>query len=79
LKSGFFNILGGNFPPIPPPYSPAKATPLTLEKSFEQSKEMSFDRRLANVTFPVVPGLYCPSNQNLIQTALHEITVNSQS
>jgi len=40
---------------------------------------MTFDRRLANVTNPVVRGLYCPSTQNLIQKALHEITVNSQN
>jgi len=40
---------------------------------------MTFDRRLVNVTDPVVRGLYWPSTQNLIQKALHEITVNSQS
>jgi len=40
---------------------------------------MTFDRRLANITDPVVRGLHCPSTQNLIQKALHEITVNSQS
>jgi len=40
---------------------------------------MAFDRRLANVTDPVVRGLYCPSTQNLIQKAMHEITVHSQS
>jgi len=53
--------------------------PRPSEKSFEQSKEITFDRRLANVNDPVVRGLYCPSTQNLIQKALHEITVNSQS
>jgi len=40
---------------------------------------MTFDRRLDNVTDPIVRGLYCPSTQNLIQKALHEIMVNSQS
>jgi len=40
---------------------------------------MTFDRRLAKVTDPIVRGLYCPTTQNLIQNALHEITVNSQS
>jgi len=40
---------------------------------------MTFNRRLANVTDLAVRGLYCPSTQNLIQKALHEITVNSQS
>jgi len=40
---------------------------------------MTFDRRQANVTDPVVRGLYCSSTQNLIQKDLHEITLNSQS
>jgi len=40
---------------------------------------MTFDRRLANVSYPVVRGLYCPSTQNLMQKALHEITVISQN
>jgi len=53
--------------------------PHPSHKSFEQNKEMTFDRRPANVTDPVVRGLYCPFTQNLIQKALHEITVNSQS
>jgi len=53
--------------------------PHPSQKSFEQNKEMTFGRRLANVTDPVVRGLYCPSTQHLIEKALHEITVNSQS
>jgi len=53
--------------------------PHPSQKSFEQNKEMTFDRRLANVTDPVVRGLHYPSTQNLLQKALHEITVNSQS
>jgi len=40
---------------------------------------MTFDHRLTNVTDRVVRGFYCPSIQNLIQKAQHEITVNSQS
>jgi len=39
---------------------------------------MTFDHRLPNIRAPVVRGLYCPSSQNLIKKALHEITVNSQ-
>jgi len=35
---------------------------------------MTIDRRLANITGPLVRGLYCPS-QNLIKKSLHEITV----
>jgi len=35
---------------------------------------MTVDRRLANIT-SLVRGLYCPSYQNLINKALHEITV----
>jgi len=34
--------------------------------------------RLANVRAPVVDDLYCPSSQNLIKKALHEITEYSQ-
>jgi len=40
---------------------------------------MTFDHRLTNVTDLAARGLYCPSFQNLIKKALHEITVNSQS
>jgi len=39
---------------------------------------MRFHRRLANITAPVVRGLYWPFSQNLVKKALHEITVNSQ-
>jgi len=53
--------------------------PHPSQKYFEQNKEMTFDRKLANVTDPVIRGLYYPSTQNLIQKSLHEITVNSQS
>ena len=37
---------------------------------------MAFDRRLANTRAPVVCGVCCPSSQNLIKKALHEITAN---
>jgi len=40
---------------------------------------MTFDRRLANVTDPVLRGLFCPSTQNLIRKALFEVTAISQS
>jgi len=36
---------------------------------------MTFERRLANITGALVRGLCCPSSQNLIKKALHEITV----
>jgi len=39
---------------------------------------MTFDRRVVNMTAPVVRGLYCPSFQNLVKKALREITVNSE-
>ena len=45
------------------------------KKSFEQRKKMTFNHRLANITTPLVRGLYCPSSQSLIKKALHEITV----
>jgi len=39
---------------------------------------MTFYGRAANVGAPVVRSLYCPSSQNPIKKALHEITVNRQ-
>jgi len=36
---------------------------------------MTFNRRLANITGPLIRGLYCPSSQKLMKKALHEITV----
>jgi len=39
---------------------------------------MTFDGRLANIRAAVVHVLHCPSSQNLIKKALHEITVNNQ-
>jgi len=39
---------------------------------------MTFDCRLANVSALLVRGIYCPSSQNLLKKALHEITVNIQ-
>jgi len=36
---------------------------------------MIFDRRLANITGPLVRGLYCPSSHELINKALHELTL----
>ena len=45
---------------------------------FEQRKDMTFDRRLANIRAPVVLDLYCPSSQSLIKMTLHEITVYNQ-
>jgi len=48
------------------------------QKSFEQRKEITFDSRLPNITDLVFQGLYCPSSENLMKKALHEITTNSQ-
>jgi len=39
---------------------------------------MTFDRRPADITGPVVLGLYCLPTQNLIKMALHEITAYRQ-
>jgi len=41
---------------------------------------MTFDRRFANITDPVLVfrGLYRPSFEYLMKKALHEITVNSK-
>jgi len=80
FKLGFFNALAwGEIVPqsLHLPLQP-KPFPPPSQKSFEQRKEMTFDRRLANIAAPVIRGLYCPSSQNLAKKALHEITVNSQ-
>jgi len=79
LKSGLFKHTWGHFSSNPSTFlSTQSHFPHPSQKSFEQNKEITFDRKLANVTDPVVRGLYCPSTQNLIQKALHEITVNNQ-
>jgi len=41
---------------------------------------MTFDRRLANITDPVLVfrGSDCPFSENLMKKALHEFTANSQ-
>jgi len=56
-----------------------RQTKLSQLKVIWTRKEMTFDDRSANISAPVVCGLYVlPSSQNLIKKALHEITVNSQ-
>jgi len=53
--------------------------PHLSKKSPEQRKEMTFDRRLANIIDPVlvIRGLYYPYSENLMQKALHEVMANS--
>jgi len=69
LKSGLFQHTWGQFSFNHSTFSSIQNHfPHLSQKSFEQSKEMT-----------AVQGLYCPSTQKLIQNALHEITVNSQS
>ena len=63
-NQGFFNILGGNVPPILPPSSPSKATSLTPVKNPLNKAEMALDRRLANVTDLVVRGLCCHPSES---------------
>jgi len=77
LKSGFFDTL--IWAAIAPQsfLSRQSRFPHPSQKSLEQKKEMTFDRRLPNITDLVFRGLYCPS-ENLIEKALHEITANSQ-
>ena len=60
-------------------FSIQKSLPSPQSKSFEKNKEMTFDCSLANVTNLVVRGFYCPSPKILIQKAVHEFKVNSQS
>jgi len=56
------------------PFPPSQSKALSLE----QRKEMTFNRRLANITDRVLAfrGLYCPYSEHLV--TLHEITGNSQ-
>jgi len=65
LKSGFFNTpIAGQLCPSLYTFFPRQSiSPIPIQKSFEQKKEMTFDRRLANITAPVV----CPSSQNLVK------------
>jgi len=39
---------------------------------------MTFDRKQANITGPLVRSLSCSSSENLMKKAQHEIMVNSQ-
>jgi len=55
-----------------------KSFPHPSQNSLEQRKEITFDRRLPYVTDLVFRGFYCPSSENLMEKALHEITANSQ-
>jgi len=49
-------FLCGSCYPVPTPFSKQ------AKNSFKQTKEMTFDRRLANITGPLVRGLYLPSS-----------------
>jgi len=44
--------------------------PHSSQTSFEERTEMTFDRRLANITGPRVRGLYFPFALNLIKMAM---------
>jgi len=68
--------LGSNCTPVFTPSSPEKAP--TSQKFLEQRKEMTFDRRLQNITDLVFRGLYFSSSENLMKKTLHEITANNQ-
>ena len=45
--------------------------PHPSQKSIGQRIEMTYNRRLTNITAPVVRGLYCSSTQNLIKVWNH--------
>jgi len=46
------NVFGGNCAPVSTHFSPD--FPYPSKRSFEQRKEMTFDRSLANITGPLV-------------------------
>jgi len=58
-------LLGGQL--CPSPYTFLARQTHFSEKSFAQRKEMTFDRRLKTLGFPVVFGLYYPFSQNLLK------------
>jgi len=61
LKSGLFYHTWGQFSSNPSTFlSSHSHFPHPSQKSFEQSKEMTFDRRLANVIDPVFRGFIAP-------------------
>jgi len=79
IKAFLTHLLGGQLCPSPYTFLARQSHfRLPSQKSFEQRKEMTFDRRPANIEASVIRGLYCPSSQNLMEKALHEITVNSE-
>jgi len=80
-NQGFFitHLFGGQLFPIPYTFLARQSYfRQPNQKSFEQKNEVTFYGRLANVRASVVRGLHCPSSQNQIKKALHEITINSQ-
>jgi len=57
LKSGFFEILKGNYClPVPAPSYPAKAISQPHSKTLRKTEKMAFNRTLANITDPAVRG-----------------------
>jgi len=80
LESGFFNTptWGAIAPQSLHLPLQTKLFPHPSQKSLEQWKEMTLDRRLPSVTDVVFRGLYCPFSENLMKNGLHEIKANSQ-
>jgi len=78
LEIRFFDTyLGVQFRPSPCNFISRQSDfPDPSQTFLEERKEMTFDRRLANITGPVLVfrGLYCPSSENLMKKALHKIT-----
>jgi len=61
------HLLGGNCSQVLTPFSRQAIFPHPSKKTFKQTKEMTFDRRIANITGPLLQGLYCPSSRKLIK------------
>ena len=81
FKLGFFDTFAwGTIAPhsLQLPRQKKTVSPHPSQKSLEQRKEMTFDRRLPNITDLVLRGLYCSFSENLIKKPLQEITANSQ-
>jgi len=65
---GFFRALTGR-QLFPSPYTFLQTShfPYLSKKSFKQTKEVTFARRLANISGPLVRGSYCHSSQKLMK------------
>ena len=78
MRAFLKHVFGGNCVPAPHIFLQTRHFPCSSERSFEQRKEMTFDRSLANITGPLARDLYCLSSQNLIKNTFMKWRQSSQ-